>query len=613
MIVRIPPQETRRWTGPHLGRYYGTLWKTHNIDLEREEGVAALSQRFQRIEDTAELADLSAPITTFVRTDADCTDRYWGLNNTALFKTDSAAVPVPNDDWDTDGLDSTPGTNLRDMAVHGNDSRNDSGRNKLFVTTDSDISVLNDTGNNTWTGNWWVTKQSQAGLDTNFPHPIEYFPLRKISLVGDGNFVHTISRLSDTVNDTVTRGRLVLPRDQIVRHIFTTTNRAWICCYHRKFGAGSIVEWDGSAASSNQFHNIYGMGILSGVNYGEVPIVVNTKGMFLEYTGQGFVPMVRNGQKVAFPCVEEPGNSMSDSSNPITFFVSPRGMTVGEDGLIYINARHPNRNSFRQGAGVWCLNPTSGRLYQKHSLGAWGDSADYGQQSISSPGAIHWISNNVSNRNLLAGGAISSTASAATGGIWLVEAPDSTTATRGYLITQYIPSGQVREFWQTLWIKFKRFITSGNSIVVKARGVRPLVASGGGPLEKTITWASTTTFTVTLAAADDALAVGDEVEIIAGPNSGYLAHITTISGNHAALQTITIDETVVNSSATATARFERWKKIGTITTTTAYEQAINPGIDSSFVQFKVEMRGPSREMELSELIAISKTQVIQDR
>lgn len=623
MTTRRIPQN-HRWTGPYLGSYYGDLWKTFNVDLDKNEGMIGLSRRMERIEDTTELPDLATnPITAFVRTDADCEDRYWALNRGALFKTDSSSRPSPDKDWDTDGTASSPGTFLVDMAVHGNDSRNDSGRNKLFVTHDTDISVLNDTGNNAWTANWWVTKQGQPHLDSTVEyHPIEYFPLRKISLVGDGNLVHTISRPSDTQNDTVTYGRLVLPKEYEIRSIFTTTSRAWICCYSNRSEKGAVVEWDGSTQTYNQIHGVYGFGAVTGVNYGETPIVLNNKGVFLEFSGQGFVPMYRNGNKIEFPCAEEPGNAVwdslaSDLSQEV--YVAPRGMVVGEDRNIYINVAGSAQPSPRHSGGIWCLNPVSGRLYNKHSLGAWGDSADYGAESayLGRIGALYWVPDNTTTRNLLAGGVtyahVNSASSPNVGGLWLLEEPTSTTPTRGYFITQYISANEVRELWDTLWTRFKGFITTGNRIVIKARGVRPLVVSGGAPLEKNITWTSTTQFTVTFAAADDSIAVGDEVEIRYGLNQGYRGHITTISGAHAALQTVTIDETVASSTAASSphssARFERWKKLGTITDVNIYEKMVNIGIDSSFIQFKVEMRGPAREMEISDLTVVSKSSI----
>jgi len=197
MIRHIPSKETRRWSGIYPGNYYGTLWKTRNIDLDRNEGFVGLSRRMERIEDSGEF---SGPLTAgfdvrgFLRSNADCEDKYWGITTTGLLKTDSSATPLPSDDWDTDGLDSTPGSNLRDFTVHARDSKADCGRDKIIVTTDTDIFVLNDTGNSEWTGNWWVTKHSQPGLNTDASSkPVEYFPFRKISIVGDGNLTHTSS------------------------------------------------------------------------------------------------------------------------------------------------------------------------------------------------------------------------------------------------------------------------------------------------------------------------------------------------------------------------------------------------------------------------------------
>ncbi len=68
------------------------------------------------------------------------------------------------------------------------------------------------------------------------------------------------------------------------------------------------------------------------------------------------------------------------------------------------------------------------------------------------------------------------------------------------------------------------------------------------------------------------------------------------------MQTITIDETLTASTNTARARFDRWKKLGTISSTAKYEEVVNIGVDSSFIQFKVELRGPVAEMEIGELV-----------
>jgi len=628
MIRNIPSKETRRWTGIYPGSFHGTLWKTSNIDLDRNEGFVGLSQRCDKIEDSTELPDLggadsgsdSAVISVFLRTDADCTDRFWGANRTALFKTDSNAEPSPSNDWDTDALDSSPSSAINDMVVHGNDSRNDSGRNKLFVTTDSDIYVLNDTGNNAWTGAWWVTKQSQRGLDTSVPHPIQFFPFRKISILGDGNLVHTISRLSDTQNDTVTYKRLSLPKDLVVNYIFTTSDRAWLCCYNKRGSSGAVVEWDGFSETYNKIHDVYGVAALSGVDYNGSPILINSKGMFLEFSGNGFYPMIRNGQSMSFPVAESVGHSLTKSvtsSGNSNFKIHGRGMVVGEDGLIYILAGEPSDSSnalvyeYKQGGGVWCLNPLSGRIYLKHTLQNVTTGADFGQTFPYNVKALYYVSNDINSQNssLLAGATLGSGSATFVGGIWYLASVTDATEARGYFITQYIPVDGVREFWDLLWLKFQQHPDFQSSrIVVKARGTRPLVKFNGLPLQGDITWTSTTSFTVTLQnTSDDALSVGDEVEIVRGANAGRLVHITTISGAHAALQTITVDEAVNSGSGTSIAVFERWKKLGSIDANSDKQQGkLNIGIDSSFMQFKVELRGRAINMSFADMLIISK-------
>ena len=602
--IHIPPKELRRFTGPYLGDYYGVLWKTFGVDLDRRDGKVMLSRRMERIEDTLSDFTGNSAYTAFTRTNADCEDRYWGLRvNEGLAKTDSSATPLPSDSWDTDAIASSPLT-PRDFTVHGNDSRNDSGRNKLFVTTDSgDIVVLNDTGNNVWTASWWITKHSQPALDTTVLfRPIEYFPFRKITLVGSGNQIHTISRPSDTQNDTVSFARLVLPKILNAQHIFSTSNRAWILTHNRFGGEGKVIEWDGFSETYNEIHSIYGTAALSGVDVDGIPIILNDRGAFLEFNGRNFQPMIRSGQEIAFP-LSEGASLISGKDTSMVVSVAPRGMVVGEDGLVYVNVKEGTVDGERFAAGIWCLNPLTGRLYNKSSLGRYGDSVDYGQQNISTPGGLYYIPSSVSSRNLLAGGTINIAASgSAQTGIWLKEAETSTTATRGYFITQFIPSSEIQDQYDSLWAVFKRFMTTGSQIILKARGTRSLYLANRRPLSATITWTSTTTFTLTLAAGDDSLSVGDEVEVLNGVNAGWLAHITIISGAHAAVQTITIDETVTTGSSTSIARFERWKKLGVISNTTKYEDSLNVGINSSFLQIKGEIRGLASEQELSQMV-----------
>ena len=512
-----------------------------------------------------------------------------------------SSTNVPNTAWTKDA--NATFTDGKDMCAFENDSRADSGRQQVFVTRDTTIASLNDTGNNAWVNDWWNTNAGiTPGLKTGVPHPIEYFPFVKKVLVGDGNVVHTIQRTSDTTNETVSTRRLVLPTRYEVRHFLPTANRVWILCKNILQGLnGVIVEWDGFSETFNRVHDAYSPIPLSGVNFKETPIILNDKGTFLEYTGQGFTPMMRNGQLMAIPSAADPSLYLSD--------VLPRGMTVAADGLIYINV-YDGTLSTRGGSGVYCLNPDAGRVYKKHAIGAWANT-DFGQQFTQGAGAIH--ATDLAGSSFLISGFYGSDASTPRPFIATLASANTETASRGYFVTQYFPANDVREVFDTLWVRFKRFITSTNSIVVKARGVRPLVGATAAIIRKTITWVNATSFTVTLSAADDALMVGDEVEILSGENSGMLAHISTISGSHGAQQTITMDETGTASIATGIARFDRWKKLGVITDKSQYEDVVNIGIPSSFIQFKVELRGPSRELEVESLILTIQPDIYKQR
>lgn len=611
--IAIPDKTVRRWTGPYLGKYQGALFRTFNVDLDRIEGSVVLSRKMFINADTQDTnTDTISNIEAFLRTDADCESRFWALSrNGPLYKADSAgAVGVLPDTWKTDALANSP-LDARDFAVFEVDSLGDTSRQQLFVTRDSDISVLNDTGNRAWTANWWTgapggTHAADSSLDTGVPHPICYFPFRRIMIVGDGNKVHTISRATDTSNETTTPKRLILPTDLEINYIFVTSNRAWILARNTQGGKGAIIEWDGFSETYNQLHSAYSDRPLTGVNYQETPIVINSRGAILEYSGSGFAPMIRNGQIISFPVFEDDfnglvGNIGGTLNQPM---IRPRGMTITENGLIHVLVRQSNRDHERQVGGVWCLNPEKGRLYNKYGPGDTTDTA-FGQQLLEDVGAIQALPSGISYPFIASG---QYTGNGNSKNVMWLSLQDDTYIKRGYIVTQFVLSEQASDLWQNLWARFKAFVSAGGQITVKASGTRTLTNSARRPLSAFITWVNGTSFTVTLNASDDQLAVGDEVEVVASLHSGVCAHITAISGAHGALQTMTIDETVVASTEQSTARFDRFKKLGSVSDTSTYKSSFPIGIDSPFVRFKVELRGNIEEMELYDLLVHSENQ-----
>lgn len=600
----IPPREIGRWSGTE--DQFNGLYRTHNIDLDRHEGHVGLSRRMDPVADTTTIANLGH-VTTFLITDADCTERFWGLaaatGSGNLYRTTGNAADTG---WAADTLTNTPQGGL-DMAIFENDSTGDTGREQLFVTTDSDIASLNDTGNRAWNASWWITEKSQPALTKGVSHPITYFPFQKIMTIGDGYKVHTFSRTSITASETVTNSRLIFPSELEIKHIFVTSKREWFLCRNNNGGSGKVVEWDGFSQSPNEIHDMFGQTPISGVAFYDSPIVLNNKGLFLEYNGSSFSPMIRGGRKIALPINFEEGQVLGS--------MAVRGMMV-ENDLIYINlagsfdATVPSR---QQLAGIWCLNPLTGRLYSKYSLGKW-DSTDWGQGYPGAVGALFPlpVTDVNATRSFLAGGRSGEGLAGSTPAfIWTLEKIHSPSAffNRGFFTTPPIPASEVREFWDTLWVRFKRFRASSNRIWVKAKGVRSLIDANLQPLLEVITWTSDQTFTVTTDASADAIAVGDEIEILNGDRAGSTVHVTSISGSHGGPQTITFDEAYPGAYAStggALAFIDRWKKLGVISNTSVYEFPLNIGISSPYIQFKFELYGKALDIEISDLIVESK-------
>ena len=259
MDIEIPNKQTRRWSGIYQGNYYGDLWKTFNVDLESDVGHIALSRNFSIVADTSDTDDTGTQalgtVVAFLRTNASNIDRWYAISGGSMFTTDSSSVSIDRDNpyhgWRNDTVANSP-VGAQDMTVHENDPDSAGGENVLLVTRDTAVASLNDTGANTWNSNAYFHTSPTAlrGGISGLRHPIEYFSMRRISIVGDGNLIHTIDK-----NKASAYARLTLPVDLLVNHIFVTAYRVWILCYGLKGKNGAIVEWDGSSETYNQIYD----------------------------------------------------------------------------------------------------------------------------------------------------------------------------------------------------------------------------------------------------------------------------------------------------------------------------------------------------------------------
>lgn len=251
---------------------------------------------------------------------------------------------------------------------------------------------------------------------------------------------------------------------------------------------------------------------------------------------------------------------------------------------------------------------------------------NYGCSPVSVPGGILRSEDGLLNRITLASSRVF------TGGAtWLtgeqngiyqeVKSSDQSSnagRNRGYFITPYIPVKDIEVAWEALWVKFKRFVDSGNRIIVKWRTLDPMRdedASDESPVQVQGTWVDTTSFT---AVVPTGVAVDDEVEILTGDNAGCLFNISALSvtPDGAATVTVTTSETAPTGSTTDTflCRFDNFRTETAISSTTVGNQKVpftisttaNSGTNrGEFIQLKIYMIGFS--VEIDELEPLLKT------
>lgn len=190
-----------------------------------------------------------------------------------------------------------------------------------------------------------------------------------------------------------------------------------------------------------------------------------------------------------------------------------------------------------------------------------------------------------------------------TGNYGTLMTASSELSSRGYMITPKIYSKDVTNNYDLLTLKFLPFTSDLDKIIIKTRTVddmRNIIDLSG--TNWSITWTSTTTFTVTAPFDEWALAVvGDEVEILTGAGGGLLAHITAIS-EAGGTYTVTLDESYPDyvTGDIGKAVFRNWKKFKTIVfgDSNANQKFLSAhlGLKGPFLQLKIELRGVNQKI-----------------
>lgn len=616
------PGKTKKWAGQFPGNYGGNLWQSFNIDLEKDPGRLCLSGKLQR-----QFSGLGV-VDKFIRSNATTVDQWFGLvvdytggpSGTSGNILSNGNGLIFGGTWAADATggagDASP-NDPHDAVVH----ENANGEQRLLVTRSTDVAILNKTGGaNVWDVDWGSTVATGGiALQSTVYHPIA--KVQRLVALGDklATGVPVIHTIDST--DVFTPSRLQFGAEYTVRNIYGSSNRYWIGLQHNSGGKAKIVEWDGSASSQLNEYELVGSIPLTGFIVNDIPWFIDERGYFYRYTGGGFE------KKQGFSFYKEHAPILLGSADLKNYSCHV------EDDFVLINIAlpivfNPSSTSMFRGirrgrAGIWIFNTKNLNLYHHLAFGEFasaGTDINYGTSPLASVGAVIKPTDSAliyASAAVYTGGATWQ-ASQANGLYFSVQndaLPSNQGRNRGYIITPYIPTSEVEAFWQGLVTKFKKFINSGNEIVVKWRVTEPffnaLAADQGGVLFESggvnapITWINTTSFSCKVPTG---VAVGDEVEILTGDNAGCSFKISAMNGtpDNTTLITVTIAETAPTSSTdTSLVRFDNWKTESSINSSspTGHDNTPFQGKGhGEFVQLKIEMRG--LDVRLDEIIPI---------
>jgi hypothetical protein len=397
----------------------------------------------------------------------------------------------------------------------------------------------------------------------------------------------------NTSNVGVTSGQYTInlgnSDSNVITFIRASASRIWIGTVNTRGGVGHIYEWDGTSAQTTRTYTLESSGALSCVIKDDIPYVMDTDGNLLAWSGGSFkrLTTLKTDPRIFY-------NSLRTRNDR---WIHPNGMAIVRNRInVLIDSRLSTNGTptlEKTPSGIWEYDPNIG-LYHKYSLGLAKSSdtiTDFGQSRLSRAGGLMEInqpgSSSSRNGTFMAGATYYTNASSTSSGAFYDD-QNETKQKAGYIVTTKLPASKISDVWQYVWAVYEKLLTSTDKMVVKWR------VDDATPSEGTITWTSTTTFTV----PNSSVVVsnywtegtGMEVEVVQGLGAGKCAHITN-AVNNAGTWTVTVDETFTGATGTSIARFQNWTKAGVIADqTTRYAKfALPTSANSPWIEVKAWM------------------------
>lgn len=558
-----------------LGDTIGDIVSSFNLDLSSNLGAIRVN-RIKKVGNNNSNT-FGKPL-AFV----NYTNLYYTITDNQIWK----GGDVPSDTFTNVEQESDIDEGNSDMKVFNN---------KIYISGSTSVMSLT-TGTS--------TDVITAGL-TASPHLLEVLHdrlyitnnFRTVLSINTSDVLATSS--SNTLNLVTAYG---LSNDWTITSIKRTQDLLWVSLLNTYNGKGLVFSWNG--ITENVYNSVFELpsGIVSSTVLDNILYVIDTQGKLKRYAGSTFVE-VASLPKENLNFFQGSG----DLNN--SRFIHPNGMVTTDNGTILIlMSNNISGIDYEDDlpSGIWEYDANIG-LYHKYSLSVSPVGAttytDFGQQRISSPGALYFAKpiapTLTDNGILLAGAAYFTNASTIAYSAFCDDTLD-TTQKWGYFITTKIFSS-IQEQWEKVYAIYKRFTNQNSKIVIKFR------TEEDEETETTITWTDIDRFTSSVSLSG--YSVGDEVQIVQGVGSGQSSHIKEIVGS-----TYILDDNFPTAciGTTAIALVSKWRKVGTGITYLDDKQykelTISPKNTSPFIQFKVCMQFNTKD-ELNKLQIISQSQV----
>lgn len=604
-IITIPNPQTKTFVQSNTSDVLGTMQNSFNIDLQENVGKMRLSKRMiPQTDDSLITSSMYCPV-AFAYFKFGSTEYIHSLvgNETSTGKVCHQIGLQNNASEDTS-------SNAPTTIYGGSDMLTSGGR--LYVTAIDKIHEHD--------GSSWLLGIQPLSSSSNQTHMMTAFNSR-LYVTDNSSLIKSCS-ISGAMGGIVSSGQYTLQlgdsSSTSITWLRASASRIWIGTVNSGGGKGYIYSWDGTSQIPTSSYRLESSGTLACVIKDDVPYVVDANGDLLVFNGGAFTKLTGFYRKNRKTKLKNPVSSRNNR------FIHPNGISVidGRINMLINNLNNDLAGTIEETihSGIYEYTPENG-LVHKHALTISPDYpsstiTDYGQIRVKQVGALSEITipdspTSTTNGSFLAGARVYTDATTELGLIFYDDTND-TQQKYGHFITPQIESSQLTDTWQKIYLKHKKLINSSDRIYIKSR------TEEDAGVEGTITWTSTTTFTVLNSAVVVSdywtAGTGGEVEITQGIGGGKTAHITN-AVNASGTWTVTVDETFTGATGTSKARFMKWNKLKTINNEENISNQVQQFAEfpiglsdqnDTFIQFKICFLFTGKN-EMHSLNIISKT------